>query len=119
MGRRLTVTHEPSSRVIGDRIALADGYLARLRGLMFRRRLAPGEGLLIRPCSSIHMMFMDFAIDAVFLAEDGRVLKVARGLRPWFGIASARGAREVLELPAGAADGIQPGDRLAVIVEGS
>ncbi|WP_322796414.1 DUF192 domain-containing protein [Tepidiforma sp.] len=114
MVRRLTVTHEPSGRVLGDRIGLADRYLSRLRGLMFRRRLAPGEGLLIRPCSSIHMMFMGVAIDAVFLAEDGQVLKVARGLRPWIGIASARGAREVLELPAGAADGIQAGDRLVV-----
>lgn len=115
MGRRLKVTHEPSGRVLGDRIALADGYFARLVGLMFRRRPGPGEGLLIRPCSSIHMMFMGFAIDAVFLAEDGRVLKVARGLRPWIGLASARGAREVLELPAGAAEGVQPGDRLITV----
>jgi uncharacterized protein len=60
------------------------------------------------------MFFMRFAIDAVFLDRAGRVVRVAERLRPWTFAAAARGARDVLELPAGAAarTGTQAGDEL-------
>jgi uncharacterized membrane protein (UPF0127 family) len=80
---------------------------------MFRKALAPGEGLVIHPCGSIHMMFMRFPIDAVFYDDHGSVTKVARSLRRWTGLAfGGRGAKGVIELPAGAAQGIAPGNRL-------
>ena len=97
-------------RVVCARCAVADTPWTRLRGLLGRASLAPDEGLLIRPTSSIHMLFMRFAIDAVFLDRELRVVKVVRNLRPWR-FASARGAKMVVELPAGSA-GVQPGDRL-------
>jgi uncharacterized protein len=61
------------------------------------------------------MMFMRFAIDAVFLSPDGEVLKVSANVRPWR-TAAARGAKAVIELPAGEADrrGIRAGTRLDV-----
>jgi uncharacterized membrane protein (UPF0127 family) len=66
--------------------------------------------MLLRPASSIHTAFMRFAIDAVFLDGEGRVLKVAAELRPWR-TSACRGARAVLELPAGEAArrGLRPG----------
>jgi len=77
---------------------------------MLRSHLGEGEGLIIRPCSSIHMMFMRFPIDAVFFDADSRVTRVAKNLRPWTGLAmGGRGAEGVIELPAGAADGVEPG----------
>jgi uncharacterized membrane protein (UPF0127 family) len=86
----------------------------RFRGLMLRKRLGEGEGLDIRGESSIHMMFMRFPIDAVFYGADGRVTRVRRGLRPWVGLAfGGRGAKGVLELPVGAAAGVEVGDQLA------
>ena len=56
---------------------------------------------------------MHFAIDAVFLARDGRVLKVEHALPPWR-MAARRGAHAVLELPAGEADrrGVRVGDTI-------
>jgi uncharacterized protein len=92
---------------------LADRPLARMRGLMGRRGLPAGEGLLLRPAPSIHTGFMRFAIDAVFLDHSLRVLAVVEGVRPWR-IASKRSARAVLELPAGesARRGVKVGDRL-------
>lgn len=98
-----------------DRCELAETPLRRLRGLLGRRRLAPGEGLLIRPAGAIHMWFMRFAIDAVFLDADALVLRVAPDLRPWR-MAHCRGARAVLELPAGtcAGAGLREGDRLLI-----
>ena len=60
------------------------------------------------------MFFMRFAIDAVFLDRAGRVVRVAEGLRPWTFAAAARGARDVVELPAGTAarTSTQAGDEL-------
>ncbi len=75
---------------------------ARMRGLLGRDELPEGHGLLIPKSASIHMFFMRFAIDAVFLDREMRVRKVVADLGPWR-IAAARGAKSVLELPAGAA----------------
>ena len=84
-----------------------------MRGLLGRASLEPDEGLLIRPAGSIHMLFMRFPIDAVFLDRELRVLKVVRELRSWR-LASARGAKVVVELPAGSA-AVEPGDRLELV----
>jgi hypothetical protein len=102
-------------RVVCERCSVADNPLTRLRGLLGRSGLESGEGLLLRPAGSIHMFFMRFAIDAVFLSRDGEVLKVAANVRPWR-TAGARGAKAVIELPAGEAErrGIRDGTRLDV-----
>jgi uncharacterized membrane protein (UPF0127 family) len=81
---------------------------------MPRARLADGEGLLITKTAAITMWFMRFAIDAVYIDRSGRVVKVAADLPPWRFADAARGARDVLELPAGTAarTGTQAGDEL-------
>lgn len=95
------------------RVEAAHSLWRRTRGLMLRRRLAPGEGIDIRPCGSIHMMFMLFAIDAVFYDRSFRVTKVARGVRPWIGLAfGGRGAWGVVEMAAGSAGEVRAGDVL-------
>lgn len=84
-------------------IAVADTPRARMKGLLGRRSLAPDEGLLLRPAGSVHTAFMRFAIDVVFLDAELRVLCVAANVRPWRMVAQ-RGAKAVLELPAGGAE---------------
>ena len=102
-----------TGKPIASEVTPAESVWARTRGLMLRGPLGEGEGLRIEPCGSIHMMFMRFAIDAVFYDRDGRVTKVARGVRPWIGIAfGGRGARGVIELAKGAAERVEPGDLL-------
>jgi uncharacterized membrane protein (UPF0127 family) len=85
-----------------------------MRGLLGRRELGTGEGILLRPAAAIHCWFMRFAIDAVFLDDDLVVLKVAPDVKPWR-MRAHRGAKAVLELAAGEAArrGIEVGDRLA------
>jgi uncharacterized membrane protein (UPF0127 family) len=95
-----------------DRCFLATNPLTRMKGLLGRSSLEPGEGMLFRPAGSIHMFFMRFAIDAVFCDRDLVVLKVVPGLRPWR-MASGRGAKVVIELAAGAAADVRPGERLS------
>ena len=99
--------------MVCERCVLADTALARMRGLLGRRELPNGEGILLKPASSIHMAFMRFPIDAVFLDGDFRVVKVAADLRPWRAAASRR-AKAVLEIAAGEAArrGLMTGDRL-------
>src|SRR2546421_6302781 len=73
-----------------------------MRGLLGRRDLPSGEGILLKPASSVHMAFMRFAIDAVFLDRDLRVVKIATDLKPWR-VASARGSKSALGIASGAA----------------
>jgi len=94
-------------------LVVADSYWTRLRGLVGRRGLDPGEGLLLRPANSVHTAFMRFPIDVVFLDRDLTVLDVVESVPPWR-VKARRGARAVLELGAGdaARQGIVPGDCL-------
>jgi uncharacterized protein len=107
---------------IAGQVEVADSFVARFRGLMGRPPLPPGSGLWLTGTSNIHMFFMRFPIDAVFLGRpeaDGgrRVVAVHSRLRPWTGIVwYARGADGCLELPAGnaAASGTVVGDLMAL-----
>jgi uncharacterized membrane protein (UPF0127 family) len=85
-------------------------------GLMFRRRLPEGSGLLLMPCGSIHMCFMRMKLDIVYLDGGFRVLGLERDLKPWRLGKSVPGTRLVLELPAGTIDrcGIASGETLTV-----
>ena len=95
-------------------IEVADSFCTRLRGLMGRKSLPDGQGLLIAPCSSIHMCFMRFAIDAVYINRDYEILKVVSGLRPWLGVSWCPIAWAVIELKNGEAIkyGLAVGERL-------
>jgi uncharacterized membrane protein (UPF0127 family)/CheY-like chemotaxis protein len=92
---------------------LADRPLPRMKGLIGRRGLPAGEGLLLTPAPAIHTAFMRFPIDALFLDRNLRVVNIVECLRPWR-IAAQRRARAVLELAAGecARRGVEVGDRL-------
>lgn len=98
------------------RVALADGFLTRLRGLMLAPPLAPDAGLLLTRCASVHCAFMRQAIDVVYLDTAGAVVKCVPRVKPWRASAAdpRTGARHTLELAAGAIGrlGIRPGDRL-------
>jgi hypothetical protein len=102
-----------TGQVLAENADEALNAWARFKGLMLRRGLAHGEGLVIAPCGSIHMMFMRFAIDAVFYDASGRVTKVSSRVRPWIGLAfGGRKTHGVIELPAGGASAVEPGQTL-------
>jgi uncharacterized protein len=111
----MAVVRKEDGTVVSTRCIVADSAWTRTKGLLGRSSLDDDEGILLRPGGSIHMFFMRFPIDAVFLDRDLRVLRVAAGLKPWR-MASKRGAKAVLELPAGrcAQTGVAEGDRLSV-----
>lgn len=87
-------------RPVCERCVLAARPRERLRGLLGRRTLRRGDGLLMTPAWSVHTWFMRFPIDVVFLDRGFRVLALRERLAPWDGAAHP-GARHVLELAAG------------------
>jgi uncharacterized membrane protein (UPF0127 family) len=105
-----------SGAVVCERCLVADNPWTRMRGLLGRSELPAGEGILLRPCSSVHMMFMRFPIDVVFCDRDLRVLSVVPELRPWR-FAAKRGAKVTFELAAGEAAkrGVAAGARLRTV----
>jgi uncharacterized protein len=109
----LTLRRE-DGRVVAESVTVADSTMRRLRGLLGKRDLQSGHGILLRPAWSIHTAFMRFPIDVVFLDADQVVIKIVPRLTP-FKTASCRGAREVVELRAGECDrrGLSLGDRVA------
>jgi uncharacterized membrane protein (UPF0127 family) len=108
--------------VIAEQLEIGSSLWARFMGLMGRRSLPSGHGIFLTGTNGIHMFFMRFAIDAVFVgkpsAGGGReVLSVHRAVRPWIGIVPlVRGADGVVELPVGAIDasGTARGDRVTL-----
>jgi uncharacterized membrane protein (UPF0127 family) len=108
--------------VLASELESADSLWAKFMGLMGRASLAAGAGLWLPASNGIHMMFMRFAIDAVFVGKpdvDGAraVLSVHEGLPTWRGLVPlVRGANGVLELPVGPieASGTVVGDRIAL-----
>jgi uncharacterized protein len=120
-----------SSDLASD-VEVADSLWAKFMGLMGRASLGPGAGLWLPDSNGIHMMFMRFPIDAVFVGRAGGgatdragggaasarpVVSVHRGLRAWSGLVPfVRGAHGVLELPVGVIDasGTEVGDLIEI-----
>ena len=102
---------------LGERIRVASSAIDRSVGLLRTPEVEPGEGLWIERSPSIHMFFMRYPIDAVFIGKDGRVTKVVPNLKPWRVVWWARGARDCLEHRAGTAaeSNTQAGDELRLV----
>jgi len=106
----LGARNETRGTSLADSVETAASLWGRFMGLMGRRSLPAGHGLWLPGDNGIHMFFMRFAIDVVFLAKpsgDGSraVVAAKRHVRPWIGMVPlVRGASGVLELPVGSID---------------
>src|SRR5258707_1202577 len=108
------VINRTKSEVLAERAELATSYWSRFWGLMGRRDLAPGAGLVLRPGGGIHMWFMRLPLDVVHVDKRDRVTHVLRNIKPWrFGPLFV-GNKWAIELPVGAADGTQVGDEIGI-----
>lgn len=101
---------------VASTLRLADNVWTRFVGLQFARELPEGHGLLLRPCNSVHMFFMRFPIDVVFLTKDLVVERLLPNLKPWRVSPVVLKAYQTLELPAGTIEqrGLSVGDRLVL-----
>lgn len=114
--KRLSVRNETKETFLGNRISIADTSLSRFIGLLGRRGLNPGEGLLIRPSNGVHTLGMRFAIDVLMLDRSGTVIDVHERLVPFRMTRINWRVSDVLELPTGtiATTRTAVGDRLSI-----
>ena len=113
------IVNETRGTLVAEDVRVADGIWSRFWGLMGRRSLPEGSGLLLRPSFSIHTAFMRFPIDVVFLDRELRVVKVVPEMKPFRVAVAFGGAHSVLELNAGAAAKaqVEAGDQLTLTDE--
>ena len=96
------ISNELCARFHLEQVEVARGWWGRACGLLGRRELPAGHGLLLQPCSAIHTLGMRFALDVVFLDAQGRVLRQYHQVPPHrLLIRGGPGAVAALELPAG------------------
>jgi uncharacterized membrane protein (UPF0127 family) len=109
----LSITNETQGTPVAGAVRAVHTWKARLTGLLATPALAEGQGLWLSPCTSVHTLFMRYAIDVIFLDADGRVLHCVT-LAPWRLSRWVPKAAGVLELAAGAAQKtrLRVGDRL-------
>ena len=108
------VVNRTRGEVLAERAELADSAWRRFFGLMGRRDLPAGGGLVLKPGGAIHMFFMYLPLDVLHVDRAGRVTHVVRGLRPWRLGPLFVGGALTIELPAGMANHTQPGDEIAI-----
>lgn len=103
--------------VLADKAQRADSFLKRLIGLLNRKSLDEGEALILQPSNCIHMFFMRFSIDVLFLDKNDRIVAMLSSFRPFSLSRIYFEARSVVELPAGIIKKAMPqiGDIIKVI----
>ena len=99
--------------ILYPQIEEADNFWKRFLGLMGRKELKNGEGMIFYNCSSIHCFFMKIAIDVVYLDRDYQVVGVET-VAPWKVGHFFKGAKHILEVNAGSTSGISVGDKLEI-----
>lgn len=96
----MQVLDKTKNTVLATEAILADTLFARVKGLLGTKELAKGSGLILKPCNSIHMFFMRYPIDVIFLDAQNKVVGVASNIRPWRLSRVFWKARLAVELPA-------------------
>jgi uncharacterized membrane protein (UPF0127 family) len=117
MSRFVRIENVTRSTVLAERCRVAQGVRQRIFGLHVWPELREGEGLLLPGANSIDTTFMRYVMDAVFVDGDRRVTKVVHDMKPWRIVPLARGAKDCIELPGGAAAKAhtQVGDELRLV----
>lgn len=100
----MKITNITKKSVVAEKADKADSILSRMIGLLNRKKLREGEGLVITKCQSIHMFFMKFSIDCIFADKTNKVVGLVRDIKPYRLSRIYPKASYVIELPVGVID---------------
>lgn len=106
-----------NNEIIADRVEMAQCFFSRAIGLISRKTLNKGEGLVIKPCFSVHTFFMKFAIDILFISGKNKVIALYENVSPWRILPLHPKSFYVIELAAGSISdkNIQKDDTITLI----
>jgi uncharacterized membrane protein (UPF0127 family) len=110
------IVNQSKGTTLAENARKAANFLERGRGLMMAPPLQEGGGLVLDPCGSIHMFFMRYPLDILFLNKEGRVVFMYKGIKPWRVGRVVRGSQMAVELPVGAIEQskTEVGDRVSL-----
>jgi uncharacterized membrane protein (UPF0127 family) len=108
--------------ILADNVRYCKDIFSKTRGLMFRRKLKQGQGLILVADeesiyqTTIHMMFVFFPIDVIWLNKQKEVVDIKQNIKSFQPLITPRApAKYVLELPVGTAKNIKLGDQLKFV----
>lgn len=112
----MALINKTRNTILAENVVVADRLLPRAKGLLGRQEFKKGEGLILRPCNSVHTFFMRFPIDVLFMDRNNRVVKTIAVLKPFRASPVYFSASWTIELPAGtiSATGTIAGDIITV-----
>ena len=79
----MRILNTTQNKIIVDKVVVADSFLSRMIGLLNHKTLPSTEALLITHCQSIHMFFMRFPIDAIFVGKNNKVVGLVYNIKPF------------------------------------
>jgi len=112
----MKVTNLSKNTLLADKAGLANTFFKRLIGLLNRRHLEKGEGLILSPSNCIHSFFMRFTIDVLFLDKKGKIVGILSSFKPFRFSPIYFRASLVIELPEFTISSThtQPGDKIQI-----
>ena len=110
----MKVFNESRGTTLAGNAQVARSFWSRLVGLMGRRELPAGSGLVVEPSGSVHTFWMRFPIDVIFVDRANRIVGLREAMPPNRPFAGAWRAYRTIELPAGTIrqSGTRKGDQL-------
>lgn len=97
----MKVYNSTQNNLIADKVEVAQNFITRTFGLIPKNSLKEGEGLMIKPCCSIHTFFMKFIIDVIFVNKKNEIIALYENVKPWRILPIHLSSHYVIELPAG------------------
>lgn len=112
----MTITNKTKNTILASNVLLANTSFKRMRGLLGKKKLKSGEGLILKPANSIHTFFMHFPIDVIFVNKNNQAIKVMPNLPPWRISPIYLQSNFVIELPQGSIQSSQTsqGDEILI-----
>ena len=104
-----------TGKIIASNLEMRESFLGRLVGLLSKKSLEPGQGIVLKPCNQVHTCFMRFAIDVVFISKDFKVLKIVKNMKAWKFSPIVLKSIYTLEVAAGEITDLQEGDTVEFI----
>lgn len=97
----MKIYNSTQNNLIADNIKVADNFITRTFGLIPRKTIPVSEGLIIKPCCSIHTFFMRFAIDVIFVNKKNEIVAMHENVKPWRILPIHPTSHYVIELASG------------------